>query len=135
MKKLTFLLIAFSFCSSLLWAQEEIDGKWYDDNLEWVVLNENIQRDGSLRLCIGQVDAKRCVENLFTAFEIRVFDASGEEIWNGLWTGQKKAIRFRKPLPEAHKMEIKATKDFVINWMTGTRIYQKEPMTLTYMFK
>jgi hypothetical protein len=115
-------------------AQEEIDGRWVDDNLEWVVLNENIRTDGTLRLCIAQIKEKRCVENVFTAYEILVYNAQGEEIWSGLWTGQKMAIRFRQPLPTAHKMEIKATKDFVINWMTGTKIHQTKPMSLTYLF-
>ena len=126
------LVCFLAFGTSGLLAQEEVDGKWVDNNLELVLIQESIRTDGRLTYCIGQIDQERCVENVFTGMEIRVFDSSGKEIWNGLWTGKEKSIRFRKALPEAHRLEFRATRSFVINWMTGTRIHQDEPMKMTY---
>lgn len=132
--KIAFLFLIAQTIAPSLWAQQEVDGEWVDDELEWVVVNEAVRQNGTLRLCIANANDHRCIENLFTAFEIRVFDAQGEEIWNGLWMGEKKAIRFRKALPDAHRMEIKATKPFVINWVTGTKIHQTKPLVATYLF-
>ena len=132
--KIIFLLALTIFLGNALWAQQEVNGEWVDDELEWVIVNEAVRQDGTLRLCIANSNDHRCIENLFTAFEIRVYDAQGEEIWNGLWMGEKKAIRFRKALPTAHRMEIKATKPFVINWVTGTKIHQTKPLVATYFF-
>lgn len=132
--KFTFLFLIALVIAPSLRAQQEVDGEWVDDELEWVVVNEAVRQNGTLRLCIANANDHRCIENLFTAFEIRVFDAQGEEIWNGLWMGEKKAIRFRKALPNAYRMEIKATKPFVINWVTGTKIHQTKPLVATYLF-
>jgi hypothetical protein len=125
--------ILFACTSSItLSAQTKVGDRWVDNDLEWVVLSQSVRNRGTLELCIGNKTEKRCVENVFTAFEIRVFDSAGKEIWNGLWKGDKKSIRFRKALPEAARLEIKATRSFVINWMTGSRIHQDKALELSY---
>jgi hypothetical protein len=127
------LYILFACTSSLaLSAQTKVGDRWVDNDLEWVVLSQSVRNRGTLELCIGNKTENRCVENVFTAFEIRVFDSAGKEIWNGLWKGDKKSIRFRKALPEAARLEIKATRSFVINWMTGSRIHQDKALELSY---
>ena len=131
MKKWFYILVACS-SSLALSAQTKVGDRWVDNDLEWVVLSQSVRNRGTLELCIGNKTENRCVENVFTAFEIRVFDSAGNEIWNGLWKGDKKSIRFRKALPEAARLEIKATRSFVINWMTGSRIHQDKALELSY---
>lgn len=131
MKKWFYILFACT-SSITLSAQTKVGDRWVDNDLEWVVLSQSVRNRGTLELCIGNKTENRCVENVFTAFEIRVFDSAGKEIWNGLWKGDKKSIRFRKALPEAARLEIKATRGFVINWMTGSRIHQDKALELSY---
>lgn len=127
------VILCLACISSLaLSAQSKVGDRWVDNELEWVVLSQSVRNRGTLELCIGNKVENRCVENVFTAFEIRVYDSAGKEIWNGLWKGDKKSIRFRKALPDAARLEIKATRSFVINWMTGNRIHQDQALELSY---
>jgi nitrous oxidase accessory protein NosD len=73
-----------------------------------------------------------CVENLTTGFQVNIYDAQDKELWNSIWTGRKLDIKFKKNFPDAARVEIKANKNYVINTMTGTRIYQDEPLQLDY---
>jgi hypothetical protein len=63
-----------------------------------------------------------------------VYNASGKEIWNGQYTGMVPFVVFKKALPEAAKMEIVSQKNFVINVLSGTRIYTGAPLRMTYTF-
>lgn len=127
------VILCLACISSLaLSAQSKVGDRWVDNELEWVVLSQSVRNRGTLELCIGNKVENRCVENVFTAFEIRVYDSAGKEIWNGLWKGDKKSIRFRKALPDAARLEIKATRSFVISWMTGNRIHQDKALELSY---
>ena len=127
------VILCLACISSLaLSAQSKVGDRWVDNELEWAVLSQSVRNRGTLELCIGNKVENRCVENVFTAFEIRVYDSAGKEIWNGLWKGDKKSIRFRKALPDAARLEIKATRSFVINWMTGNRIHQDKALELSY---
>lgn len=108
------------------------DGKWYDSNLTFQVSEETVREDGAFTLCVAQKKEKRCVENLFTPFVVRVYNASGKEIWNGQYTGMVPFVVFKKALPDAAKMEIVSQKNFVINVLSGTRIYTGAPLRMTY---
>ncbi len=110
------------------------DGKWYDSNLTFQVSEETVREDGAFTLCVAQKKEKRCVENLFTPFVVRVYNASGKEIWNGQYTGMVPFVVFKKALPDAAKMEIVSQKNFVINVLSGTRIYTGAPLRMTYTF-
>ena len=116
-------------------AQVQKDGKWYDDNLQFVVVDENLAGDGTLSWCIEQKKEGRCVENLSTAFEMMVYDASGKELVKSLWIRNQKTIKLKKPLPTAHRVVIKATHASVINTLTGTRIYQTAPLELEFILE
>lgn len=127
--------VATLFLTGELHAQtRSADGKWRDPNLTFQVVEESVREDGAFTLCVAQKKEKRCVENLFTSFVVRVYNASGKEIWNGQYTGMVPYIVFKKALPDAAKMEITAQKDFVINVLTGTRIYTGQPLSYTYSF-
>ena len=117
------------------WAQTRgADGKWYDSNLTLQVVEETVREEGAFTLCVAQKKEGRCVENLLTRFVVRVFNAAGAEIWNGTYTGMVPYVVFKKALPTAARMEIVAQKNFVINVMTGTRIYTEQPLRTTYVF-
>ena len=66
---------------------------------------------------------------------MRIYDAANKEIWNSLWTGKDMDMVFSKEFPSAHHLIIKATRPFVINVLTGTRIYQDKAMELKYVVK
>jgi hypothetical protein len=131
----------FLFISALsLWvnpisAQTLVGDRWIDNSLTIRVVEESIRKTGQLTICIYSTETEACIENLFTAFETRILDASGKEIWNALWMGQKKTLSFKKALPDGYKIEIKATQPFVINLMTGTRIYQDKEITAEYILR
>jgi hypothetical protein len=117
------------------WAQTRgADGKWYDSNLVLQVVEETVQEEGAFTLCVAQKKEGRCVENLLTPFVVRVFNSAGTEIWNGTYTGMVPYVVFKKALPTAARMEIVAQKNFVINVMTGTRIYTEQPLRASYVF-
>jgi len=101
-----------------------------DDALRFAVVRESVRTDGSFELCIARAPQGPCVENLMAAYETLVYDASGKEIWSGLWMGEKKQVRFSKALPEARTMLIRATKPFVVHRSSGARIHQSAPLEL-----
>jgi hypothetical protein len=81
-----------------------------------------------LSICIAQKD--RCIENLQVGFIVRIYDTSGQEIWNSLWSGKNMDIRFKSPMPQAATYAVEATSDFVINRLTTNRISTVKPMQL-----
>ncbi|MDG1252449.1 MAG: hypothetical protein P8N56_02110 [Schleiferiaceae bacterium] len=107
------------------------DGSLEDTQLEIVLLEETIQEDGALSLCIAKGD--NCIENLTVGFTIRVYDSAGKEIWNSVWSGRTMDIQFKNPLPKAHKIFVEASGDFVINTTTANRISTRQPLKLTYL--
>ncbi len=121
--------------SNLINAQERIGDKIYDNDLSIAIVKENVRKVGFVEICIFNRRDNLCVENLFTAFEIRVYDKSGKEVWNGLWMGRDKKIKFKKPLPNAFKIIVTAKKPFAINAITGTKIYQDKPMQVETIVK
>jgi hypothetical protein len=63
---------------------------------------------------------------------VRVYDKAGKEIWNSLWTGRTLDLKFKRPLPEAHKVWVEATSPNVVNKLSGTRIATGKPLKLEF---
>ncbi len=128
------LLIAFLLFAYITHAQvQKEDGTWWDNNLMFKVLFENLKSEGEIWICVYDTSRQACIQNVMAPFEVRVFDQQNEEIWNSLWTGKNMELKFSKALPTAHRVEINATRPFVINKMTGTRIYQDKAMHLNFI--
>ncbi len=123
------------FGSSMQAQVQKEDGTWWDNNLEFEVLHENLDSNGQLVLCIKNVEVDRCIENLTTGFQVNIYDSGDKELWTSLWTGRSLDFKFKKSFPEAIYIIIKANKNYVVNSMTGTRIYQDEPLELRYTLK
>ena len=126
------LLIAFALlCSRGAGAQTKLaDGTWQDLGLELGLRAEAIRETGVLRLCVAKEG--QCIENLTLGFMVRVYDKSGKEIWNSLWTGRTLDLKFKRPLPEAHKVWVEATSPNVVNKLSGTRIATGKPLKLEF---
>lgn len=129
---LVFLVILMLSGFKSMAQEKREDGTWWDNGLRFELIYEDIRRGGALEFCIYQSEHDRCIYNLSTAFEVRIFDGAGKEIWNSLWTGKTTEVKFKKGFKEAGSFEIKAINAFVINTSTGTRIYQDKPLTLNY---
>jgi hypothetical protein len=129
MRKFLAILILMPFW---IFGQEQRGDTLYDNNLVFKVVEDMIVRRGILEICIYDSKREICVENLITGYEIRVYDRNGQEIWNSLWTGRNKRMKFKNPIREAHYVVIKANRPLVINVLTGTRIYQDQPMELKF---
>lgn len=127
------LMVLLTWCSFAVSGQvQREDGTWFDDQLTFHVENELIRQYGELTVCVWHNANEMCIENLMTAYEILVYNAQDEEIYTSLWTGRVPDVVFKKPLPEAKYIIIRAQRDFVINVLTGTRIYTGEPLELKY---
>ena len=126
------LLIAFALlCSLGAGAQTKLaDGTWQDLGLELGLRAEAIRESGVLRLCVAKEG--QCIENLTLGFMVRVYDKAGKEIWNSLWTGRTLDLKFKGPLPEAHKVWVEATSPNVVNKLSGTRIATGKPLKLEF---
>jgi hypothetical protein len=126
------LLIALALlCSLGAGAQTKLaDGTWQDLGLELGLRAEAIRESGVLRLCVAKEG--QCIENLTLGFMVRVYDKSGKEIWNSLWTGRTLDLKFKSPLPEAHKVLVEATSPNVVNKLSGTRIATGKPLKLEF---
>jgi hypothetical protein len=116
-------------------AQEQRNGKWYDDNLQLVVIAEDLAGDGSLTWCIEQKDRGECVENLATAFELIIYDAQGKQLVKSIWVKNQKTIVLKSAQPKAHRVVMRATHPSVVNTLTGTRIYQTKPLELEFVLR
>jgi hypothetical protein len=123
----TFLMLtAFSIQAQ----EQKPDGTWWDNDLTFKVVDDKLKLKSELEICIAKNET--CVENLVTGFEVRIYDSAGKELWNSLWTGSNKRIKFKKKFPQASYVVIKATRPFVINQLTTNRIYQDKPMELKH---
>lgn len=120
---------------ALAHGQEEVNGQWTDNDLAFKVEWENIKQSGEVDLCIAKASEDVCIRNLFTSFEVLIYDAKGEVINKSIWTGLNLNIKFKQPIPQAHRMVIKAVKPFVINRLTKTKIHQQKPLELEVMLR
>jgi hypothetical protein len=66
---------------------------------------------------------------------VRIYDAKGTEIWNSIWTGQTLDLKFKKPLPSAHRVVVKAVAPQVVNKLTGNPIWTVEPLELEFVLE
>ena len=133
LREIFFTTILFvTFLNSATAQTQKEDGTWWDNNLEFKVLFEDMDSTGELMICIAQIANQKCVENLTTGFQVKIYDAANKEIWNSLWTGKNLDFKFKKPFPNAAYLTIEANKNYVVNTMTGTRIYQDEALFLKY---
>ncbi len=105
-------------------AQEKVGDRWVDNNLSFYVVNESIKKDGKLTICVFDTTRDACIENLQTGFELKVYDASDEMIWEGIGSGRTKQVTLPTALPKASYITIKAFKPYVTNKRTGNLIYQ-----------
>ena len=135
MRLLFEVILTCLFVSSIQAQVQKEDGTWWDNNLEFEVLYQNLDSTGELMICIKNTEADRCIENLTTGFQVNIFGSGDKELWTSLWTGRNLDFKFKKPFPEATYIIIKANKNYVVNSMTGTRIYQSEPIELKYTLR
>jgi hypothetical protein len=127
----TLLIAVALLCSLGAGAQTKLaDGTWQDLGLELGLRAEAIRESGVLRLCVAKEG--QCIENLTLGFMVRVYDNAGKEIWNSLWTGRTLDLKFKRPVPEAHKVWVEATSPNVVNKLSGTRIATGKPLKLEF---
>jgi len=107
------------------------DGRVQDLGLELGLRAEAIKQSGILRLCVAKEG--QCIENLTLGFTVTVYDAQGAEIWNSLWTGRTLDLKFKKALPQAHKVVVEATGDYVVNKLSGNPISTGKPLKLEFI--
>ncbi|MFN3951828.1 MAG: hypothetical protein ACK4KT_05450 [Thermaurantimonas sp.] len=114
-------------------AQNFENGRWTDNNLIFKVVYENIKKSGELHLCIANQENDLCIGNLMVPFEVFVYDRKDSVIWSSIWTGNTMHLKFKKRLPNANKIVVKAKAPYVINKLTTTKIYQNQPLELLYI--
>lgn len=102
-----------------------------DLTLELGVRAEAIKESGILRLCVAKDG--QCIENLTLGFTVRMYDANGVEVWNSIWTGRTLNLKFKKPIPTAHKVVVEATSAQVVNKLTGNPISTGTPLKLEFV--
>ncbi|MEN9939989.1 MAG: hypothetical protein RIR61_796 [Bacteroidota bacterium] len=125
----TTLLLALALVAG---AQTRLpDGSVQDLTLELGVRAEAIKQSGILRLCVAKEG--QCIENLTLGFTVRIYDAKGSEVWNSMWTGRTLDLKFKKPVPTAHKVVVEATGDFVVNKLSGNPIRTGKPLKLEFV--
>lgn len=123
------MMVLLMGCSTL-WAQEKrADGTLWDNSLHFIVESESIRGNGQMTICVADKN-ESCIQNLATVYELYVYDEQGKVLVKSIWKGEKKNIKFKQAYPKAKSIEIKAQKPFVVNILTGTRIYMDQPMVL-----
>ncbi len=121
-KKITVALLIMA--SAGAWAQQKVGEKWVDNNLRFKVVNQSIKTEGLLTICIEDSSRTTCIENLQSGFEIKIYDAANQLLWEGIGSGRRDFLKVPQPLPTASYLTLKAFKPFVINTTTGNKIYQ-----------
>ena len=136
MMKQTFALLVFIVSTISALGQTKVGEKWIDNNLTFQVTFDDVRANGRMDICI--VDTSRgdaCIENLQSGFEVKVYDASDNMLWEGIGSGRSNMLKLPKAMPEAKYVTIKAFKPYVINKRTSTRIHQDEPMEIKYKLR
>lgn len=130
--QLFLLLITISYLAS---GQQKVGDKWMDDNLTFDVVEDNVKLKGEFTFCVFDTSRSTCIENLSTGLKVKVFDAEGKQIWEGIASGRSKTLKLPKALPTARYMVLKAFKPWVTNKLTGTLIHQSAPIETKYYIK
>ena len=126
-----FTLFACALTLSSMAQNKGSDGRWIDHDLTLQVEEQAIQTHGTFTVCVAKKSSGLCIQNLLTPFSVKVYDDKGKEIWNGLYTGMVPFIEFKKALPHASRLDLVSGRDFVINVLTGTRIYTGKPLKIS----
>ena len=127
------VLFLFLMASTAVWAQEKVGDRWVDNNLTLKVVKESIKKDGVLTLCVADSVRDLCIENLQTGFELKVYDAAGNMLWEGIGSGRTRQVKLPNALPNANYITISAFKPYVTNKSTGNRIHQDKPIQTKYI--
>jgi hypothetical protein len=125
------LMLLFGFTISAQPVKQD-DSRLVDNNLKFMVISERVHSRGMMEICISDTSDK-CIYNLLSGFVVRIYDAEGHEIWAGKTAGRDEILRFPKPMPEASWITFTAFKPYVINRITGARIYQDRPIQIKYL--
>ena len=116
-------------------AQQRDGNRWVDNNLAFSIVEDKIKKEGVFTFCILDTSRERCIENLSTGVEVKVYDSNDKMLWEGLASGKVKQLKLPRALPGAKYMLIKAFKPWVANRLTGTLIHQEKPIELKYYIK
>ncbi|MBV5262328.1 hypothetical protein FLX56_28530, partial [Synechococcus moorigangaii CMS01] len=71
---LSFLLLLSSF--GVLAQEQDENGKWWDNNLTFVVTKDQLLEFGELSICVFDTSRDMCVQNLITPFEVLIYNLS-----------------------------------------------------------
>lgn len=135
MKLKFFLSILLLNLSFLGFSQEKIGDKWYDNNLTFDIVSDDIKDKGQFSFCIFDTLRGACIQNLSTGFEVKAYDGSGKMIWEGIATGTNKSLKLPRPLPTARYITLVAFKPWVANKTSGNLIHQDKPIETKYYIK
>lgn len=110
----------------------DTNNRLVDNSLSFLVVSEKIQTSGALEVCIADTTFN-CIANVITGYVIRVYNSGGEVLWAGKTAGREEKLIFPKPMPTASWVVFSAFKPYVVNVMTGDRIYQNQPIETKYI--
>ncbi len=124
-------LVVLIIASGSIFGQIKVGDKWVDNNLTFMIIEEDIRTAGTMAVCISDTSSN-CISNLQSGFEIRFYDAADQQIWAGKTAGRSELLEFPAPMESASYVVLKAFKPFVLNVATGTLIHQDKPIELKY---
>lgn len=133
--KNSFLILCLSLMALQLSAQEKINGRWVDNNLTIWLEQDLVRTKGVLYYCVADTSRGVCIQNLSTGFELRLYDAQGQMIYEGFASGRRRGVKLPQAFPKAYEVEIVAFKPWVVNKSTAGRIYQEERIRVKYRLK
>lgn len=129
------LIFCIALMSTTLSAQEKINGRWVDNNLTIWLEEDQVRSQGVLYYCVADTSRGVCIQNLSTGFELKLYDAQGQMIYEGFASGRRRGVKLPQAFPKAYEVEIIAFKPFVVNKSTASRIYQDERIRVKYKLK
>ena len=129
------LIFCIALMSTTLSAQEKINGRWVDNNLTIWLEEDQVRSQGVLYYCVADTSRGVCIQNLSTGFELKLYDAQGQMIYEGFASGRRRGVKLPQAFPKAYEVEIIAFQPFVVNKSTASRIYQDERIRVKYKLK
>ncbi len=127
--------LAFFLALGSLQAQELVNGRWVDNDLTIWIEQDQIRSQGVLYYCIADSARGTCIENLSSGFELKLYDASGKVIYEGIASGRRRGVKLPKAYPNAAEVELKAFKPWVTNKSNAGRIHQAKAIEVKYKVK
>lgn len=136
MMKQTFALLVLIASAFSAFSQTKVGEKWVDNNLTFQVTYDAVRTEGRMDICIADTSRDAaCIENLQSGFEVKVYNASDEMLWEGIGSGRSNMLQLPKAMPDAKYVTIKAFKPYVINKRTSTRIHQDETIEIKHTLR